>query len=276
MRQYRIGEYAKYLGVTPDLLKHYEELGVLQPERTEKGYRYYSFQTTMVLIESIRLRNYGMTLREISEILTKKRAGNAAMDRRFSANMKSLRQEAALDEALVQDYENFLEWKESLTDRDADWVIRWSKPMYFLPHTANFDFLEDPKIYELLKDWMSYIPIVKSAMRADAEGNVSWGFVVDQQNHRKLGLPINEAVQAIPSQKIFYYKFRGLLRRMADEVPVTEKHPAFSILSRMNLTWTEPFFRITLMPAEWKDDINVQYGYYAIPLAEDRQGITLP
>ncbi|MBQ6321931.1 MAG: MerR family transcriptional regulator [Lachnospiraceae bacterium] len=268
MKQYRIGDYAKYLGVTPDLLKHYEELGLLQPERTSKGYRYYSFQTTMLLIESVRLRNYGLTLREISEILNKKQTDNAAIERRFHTNIESLRQEAALDEALARDYENFLEWKRTLTDRDSDWVIRWGRPMYFLPHTIHYDFLEDPRIYEILKDWMSYIPIVKSAMQADMRGKVTWGFIIDQQMHQKLGLPINDVVQAIPSQKIFYYKFRGVLRRMSDEVPVTMQHPAFQILSGMNLTWTDTYYRITLMPADWTDDISMQYGYYAIPLAD--------
>ena len=72
MKQYRIGDFARYLGVTPDLLKHYEEVGLLQPERTESGYRYYPFHTTALLIECVRLRNYGMTLREISEILTRR------------------------------------------------------------------------------------------------------------------------------------------------------------------------------------------------------------
>ena len=69
MKQYRIGDVAKYLGVTPDFLKHYEELGLIHSVRRENGYRYYPFHETMFLIECIRLRNYGMTLREIREIL---------------------------------------------------------------------------------------------------------------------------------------------------------------------------------------------------------------
>ena len=271
MKQYRIGEYAKYLGVTPDLLKHYEELGLLKPGRTEKGYRYYSYKTTILLIESIRLRNYGMTLREITDILAKKQNDNEAMDRRLCINMENLRQEASLDEALAHDYEAFLEWKASLSDRDADWVIRWGKPMYFLPHTVQNDFLEDPRISELLKDWMSYIPIVKPAMRVDTAGAVTWGFLISQENHRKLGLPINDVVQVIPSRKIFYYKFRDTLRRMANEVPDTETHPVFRILSGMNLRWSEPFYRITLMPADWTGDITRQYGYYAVPLWEEKK-----
>lgn len=266
MKQYRIGDYARYLGVTPDLLKHYELQGLIQPEKSAKGYRYYTFETTMLLIESIRLRNYGLTLREISEILRQKQFDNAALGSRFLVNMKNLSQEALLDQALVQDYQNFLEWKAPLAHTDTDWVIRWSRPMYFLPHTVGYDFLEDARIYELLKDWMSYIPVVKSSMRADVKGKVTWGFVVEQQTLQALHLPLNSIVQAIPSRKVFYYKFRGPLRRMADEVPVPADHPAFRLLSDMNLTWGDTFFRTTLMPADWKKDISLQYGYYAIPL----------
>ena len=39
MKEYRIGEFAKYLGVTPDLLKHYEDQGIIRPSRSDSGYR---------------------------------------------------------------------------------------------------------------------------------------------------------------------------------------------------------------------------------------------
>ena len=51
IKEYRIGEFAKYLGVTPDLLKHYEDQGIIRPSRSDSGYRYYPFNTTMLLIE---------------------------------------------------------------------------------------------------------------------------------------------------------------------------------------------------------------------------------
>ena len=52
MKQYRIGDFAKYLGVTPDLLKHYEDVGIIQSRRSESGYRYYSFSTTVEPLRS--------------------------------------------------------------------------------------------------------------------------------------------------------------------------------------------------------------------------------
>ena len=181
IREYRIGEFAKYLGVTPDLLKHYEDQGIIRPSRSDSGYRYYPFNTTMLLIECIRLRNYGMTLREIRDILTAHRQDNASVNRRLSENVEHMKEEILLDEALAADYEIFLNWAEPLKSQDSDWEIRWSRPMAFLPHTDRYDFLQDPRIYEILKSWMSYIPIVKSSMKAKRDGRITWGLLVEER-----------------------------------------------------------------------------------------------
>ena len=268
MRQYKIGEYAKYMGVTPDLLKHYEDLGVITPSRSESGYRYYPFNVSMLLLECIRLRNYGMTLREIKSILTDHTVDNAIVDKRLENNIDLLREESRFDQALIEDYEEFLTWQEPLHTRDADWCIRWSRPMYFLPHTNTFDFLDDPRIYELLQDWMSRIPIVKSAMRVQQDGTKTWGLVIEQKKLHALGLPLNDIVVSIPSQKVFYYQFRSHLMRADQEQLESQEHPALQIMQSMGLTAKKEYYRVTLMPADWQKEIFYQYGYYAIALEE--------
>ena len=266
IREYRIGEFAKYLGVTPDLLKHYEDQGIIQPIRSDSGYRYYPFNTTMLLIECIRLRNYGMTLREIREILTAHRHDNASVNRRLSENVEHMREEILLDEALAADYENFLNWAEPLKSQDSDWEIRWSRPMAFLPHTDRYDFLQDPRIYEILKSWMSYIPIVKSSMKAERDGRITWGLLVEERMIRQLHLPFNDIVEFYPPYKVFYYKFRAALTHSSLESFDSPSHPAFQALHALNLEPHDAYFRTTLMPADWQKDLGYQYGYYAIPL----------
>ncbi len=268
MKDYRIGEFAKYLGVTPDLLKHYEDQGILRPSRSESGYRYYPFRTTMLMIECIRLRNYGMTLREIREILTDHRMENATVERRLSENTAHLKEEILLDEALTEEYENFLIWKEPLRNRDFDWEIRWSRPMLFLPHTDGYVFLQDLRIYEILKSWMSYIPIVKSAMRTGEDGRITWGFLVEERMQQRLQLPVNDIVRHIPSHKVFCYKFRAPIIDAKNETPDSPAHPAFQTLRALNLETKGAYYRITLMPADWGQDIGFQYGYYAIALTD--------
>ena len=266
IREYRIGEFAKYLGVTPDLLKHYEDQGIIRPSRSDSGYRYYPFNTTMLLIECIRLRNYGMTLREIREILTAHRQDNASVDRRLSENVEHMKEEILLDEALAEDYENFLNWAEPLKSQDSDWEIRWSRPIAFLPHTDRYDFLQDPRIYEILKSWMSYIPIVKSSMKAERDGRITWGLLVEERIIRQLKLPVNDIVDFYPPHKVFYYKFRAPLTHSSSENFDAPAHPAFQALHALNLEPLDAYFRTTLMPADWQKDIDYQYGYYAIPL----------
>ena len=269
MKQYRIGDYAKYLGVTPDLLKHYEDMGIIHSERSESGYRYYSFITTIELIESIRLRNYGLTLREIQTILTEHRADNAKMEMLFDDHMERLRQEVLLNEALVEDYAEFLRWKKPLDGRDRDWEIRRSRPMCFLPHTDCYDFLEDPRIYELLTTWMSFIPIVKSTMRAEPTGRTTWGFMVEEEMAKRLQLPVNGVVERIPARRIFYYKFRSPILRMVEENTANPEHPAFKLLRSYGMESEGAYFRTTLMPGDWQKNLGYQYGFYAIPLKEE-------
>ena len=66
---YRIGDYAKYLGVTPDFLKHYEQFRFVSSETKGNGYRYYPFGQSYKILECMRLRNYGMSLRDIDVAL---------------------------------------------------------------------------------------------------------------------------------------------------------------------------------------------------------------
>ena len=269
MEKYRIGEYAKYLGVTPDLLKHYEDMGIIQSARGESGYRYYAFQTTLFLIECIRLRNYGLTLREIQEILNRHSMDNAQVARLFNEKMEILRQEIALDQALAEDYDDFCRWKEPLKTRPWDWEIRRSRRMFFLPHTDGHTFLNDSRIYEILNQWMSYIPIVKSARKTKTDGKTVWGFLADQDAVERLCLPLNDVVEECPQRRIFYYKFCTSMPRDDKETYDNPENPAFRQLKALGLSHSGPYFRVSLMPGDWEKGLNYIYGYYAIPLAEE-------
>ena len=265
MRQYRIGEFAKYLGVTPDLLKHYEELGLLKPVRSKSGYRYYSFDTAFMLFESIRLRNYGMTLREIQLILAQKTVSGQKMEERFRNNMEVLRMEASFNQALADDYEEFLEWREPLRERDADWSIRWSRPMCFLPHAVGDEFLDNPELYDIHREWMSLVPLVKASLQVRADGKRVWGLIIERSKLERLGLPVNAMVEEIPSHKLFYYQFKGRMPEASKEAP-DQTNPAFRLLAAMNLKAKHEYYRTSVMPCDWEKGFQYQYGYYAVPV----------
>lgn len=71
-----IGETARLLGMTPRAIRHYERLGLLEePERSAAGYRLYGARELLRLHRIKRLRELGLPLRRIGEILDKPEDG---------------------------------------------------------------------------------------------------------------------------------------------------------------------------------------------------------
>lgn len=65
----RVQEFAKQTGVTVRTLHHYDRLGLLQPERTESGYRVYGERELIRLQRITVLKFIGCSLQEIKELV---------------------------------------------------------------------------------------------------------------------------------------------------------------------------------------------------------------
>ncbi len=66
----QIGEVAKLIGVSPKTIRYYHEIELLvEPKRTEGGYRLYTAQDLLRLQRIRRLRSLGLPLDRIKEIL---------------------------------------------------------------------------------------------------------------------------------------------------------------------------------------------------------------
>ena len=271
---YRIGDYAKYMGVTPDLLKHYEEVGILVPERSKSGYRYYPFTHSHVLMSCIRLRNYGLTLKEIKDALCRESSDPDAAARLtdetnavIRRNLGQLKSQISHTELLLKNHDEFLPEKAILDKNGSDWSIRMSEGVYFLPHTLGSDFLDDPLIYEILRYWIREIPIVKSAVRITQQGECIWGLMIKEYYAKELHLPLNDAVKYFPPVRTYFYYTKSLRIRSADESEQNLSHPAFRNIHTMNLKPAPSYLRVEMMPAEWSSDFqHSHYACYLIPV----------
>lgn len=69
---FSIGQFSKTCMVTVKALRHYDKLGLIKPEYTDKwtGYRYYGEEQIPLMLSIIRLKRYGFSLNEIKEILS--------------------------------------------------------------------------------------------------------------------------------------------------------------------------------------------------------------
>ena len=63
-----ISEAARATGLTPKMIRHYEELGLLSSERAENGYRVYQAQDLDTLHFIVRAKDLGFSLNDIQQL----------------------------------------------------------------------------------------------------------------------------------------------------------------------------------------------------------------
>ncbi len=70
-RSYKIQEFAALAGVTVKALHHYDRLGLLQPGRTDAGYRVYLERDLEPLEQIVTLKFLGLPLKQIGVVLNR-------------------------------------------------------------------------------------------------------------------------------------------------------------------------------------------------------------
>ncbi|MGL5979203.1 MAG: MerR family transcriptional regulator [Erysipelotrichaceae bacterium] len=205
MRSYKIGEFAEKLGVTHDFLKHYENADIIVPDVSEKGYRSYPFGLSSSVIEIIKLRNMGFSVKEIKTIVSSN--DNGMYNQKFKEKLIELKKERNFLDAMIHDIEDQIAIQ---TEKNQQWFITQSEPMYFLPHSQGYDFLDCPKIYEIMSQWTKWMPVVKSCLMGPSDHSLLakdfvWGFCVSEKDAIRYGIPCNDPVIKIPARRVFEY-----------------------------------------------------------------------
>lgn len=67
--RYSVQEFARLAGVTVKALHHYDRLGLLQPRRSQAGYRIYEDRDLERLEQIVALRFLGLPLKQIEIVL---------------------------------------------------------------------------------------------------------------------------------------------------------------------------------------------------------------
>ena len=67
----KIGDFSKFSRVSVKTLRYYDEIGLLKPISVDQftGYRYYSAEQISQLTRIVGLKNLGLSLEEIIQIL---------------------------------------------------------------------------------------------------------------------------------------------------------------------------------------------------------------
>lgn len=243
VRRYRIGDYAHYMGVGRDFLKHYEKCGLLSADHHDNGYRHFGFEQSSLILECMRLRNCGYTVREMGGML--RDLSGVEVRQSLHEAREALEKRIKHTQAIAAEIERLEKWFDIRQSQPEDWEVTSAEGRYYLPHANGSQFLEDERIYEILPQWLDWLSVVKSSL--------------------KFSIPINGAVQFIPPEKVFVYHFGGLGRLKVLERLANGTHPLFEVLQSLNLRITGDCFMDIFMTANRKAG-GEGYGVFRIPV----------
>ncbi len=273
---FKIGEFSRYMGVTPDFLKHYEQFRLVEPVIAENGYRYYPFRESSKILECMRLHGYGLSLREMDAMLNDDDL--PAVREKLDARTGEIARRLAFDQAVLEDYRRLSAWMDRMGGRSWDWRVEDGEEMVFLPQTKRREFSQDERIHALLKSWVRWMPVIKSALlvphpQADdpdeeaGGGEYSWGLIAPKRLIEDFSLPVNDVVIPLPKHKLFFYDFIGRSSTRGTDAIYFPRSQALAKLAQLGLKPAGGMCKVVLLYTHMnKEPAFTQYGYLAIPI----------
>lgn len=113
-RLYSISELAQELDISTRTIRYYEEVGLIHPQRSGKGTRYYTRRDRARLKLILRGKRFGFSLNEIKEMITlfdEDRSGRKQLERTIQYGEEKIRELNARIDELVQLRDEILEYK---------------------------------------------------------------------------------------------------------------------------------------------------------------------
>lgn len=196
-QNYAIGDFAKKAGVSTHFLKFYEEKGILHPRVQENGYRYYDIRDASLVLECFRMKNMGLSVRQIEKGI------NDCTEQEVA---EMLQQRENVLQSQLHEQQMHLQGLQNLRValrlcEQGEWSVRTVPDVWYLPHTIGKEFVQDSRIYDQLPQWLDWMPVVTSAQivrgnDAHAE-RMEWGLGLEQAKAAQLGFAPQEPAQLL-------------------------------------------------------------------------------
>ena len=204
MSKYNISKTSRFLGISSELLRHYERLGLIEPERSENGYRFFDYRQIDKLQGIRRFRNMGFSLAEIDRLID-----TAEYD-----EVGTLLQQA------LERSRNEIRWLTELERANRMLTEEWTRlPDHFgrleevlSPEIVRVDTRYNSQMNEAivsdeLMAWLERTPVVfispafpRKGILAGSE-DIRFGYGVEIDARRQLQIPPVEGERHIPAQR---------------------------------------------------------------------------
>ncbi len=157
MKYYSISEVSALMGISNELLRHYERLGLISPERDENGYRRYTAMDVDKLSGVRRYKNMQFPLEQVEKLMYG--TDRNEMAAQMHAALLRVRREITWNSTLLEALEDVAEEWEAPEENLAACEVTVSPEVLRIPSRQDeiFEQAEEPA---LLREWLERMPVV--------------------------------------------------------------------------------------------------------------------
>lgn len=117
---FKIGDLAEHFGISTDIIRHYDKIGLLRPQVIkDNGYRYYSIDQIFDLEFILNMRALDMPLQDIGEMLDP--ASSVNIQTRLETQASALKDQISSLQAMLDQTEKY----QALVNPDPDNLNTW-------------------------------------------------------------------------------------------------------------------------------------------------------
>lgn len=210
--RYKIGDVARILGISPDLIRYYEEKGVVSPEKDPfNNYRYYDTWDINFLIDCLWFKNFGFGIEQTAHIVSQN-TYDALLDN-LSKRGDEIQASIRYQELLLQRIRKYSEILTSLKDYIGKCDIRRSAEFVRYLNRYNTIYDNDSELQTLSRQWLKFMPFSRRYFEVP-EGDLlgegddyAWGFSLGMQYVTEFNLLIKPPVKHMPSRLCIHSAF---------------------------------------------------------------------
>jgi DNA-binding transcriptional MerR regulator len=210
--RYKIGHVAKILGISPDLIRYYEEKGVVSPEKDPlNNYRYYDTWDINFLIDCLWFKNFGFGIEQTAHIVSENTYDALLND--LSKRGDEILANIRYQELLLQRIRKYTEILTSLKSYIGQCDIRRSAEFVRYLNRYNTIYDDDSELQTLSRLWLKYMPFSRRYFEVPEDNllgdgdDYAWGFSLSMQYVEEFGIAIKPPVKQVPSQLCIHSAF---------------------------------------------------------------------
>lgn len=208
--QYKIGDVARILGISTDLLRYYEKKGVVTPTKDKQNdYRYYDAWDINFLIDCLWYKSFGFGIPQIAYMECDCYHGDllSVLEEKQDEMQESIRHQELLLHRLKQHCDQVSRIKDFAGKCDIAYcpeIIR-----YLNRFDTAYDY--SPEKQKLAKQWQNYMPFLQRYFeipQGHAENyRYAWGFSLEMEYVDEFSVAVKPPVVHLPSVECIHSVF---------------------------------------------------------------------